>query len=237
MLVGTAVISDRYQIAALMSRLVRDRVPISVMLPEQREFYSSVLLHSDREQRSIVADELFPARGHALVDAGTEMRMITHLDGIELRFRTRVEAVQQDSDGASYRLTMPTAVDYHQRRNAFRVPVSPALAIAVVVRDESEAPVLRGHLADISYAGMRVATQSSIALTAGARQICEVALPSGTIQAVCEFRHSESDRRLQRITYYGFRFIDIETGAQRQINHFTASLQRNQLRSRRLILS
>lgn len=234
---GPAMISDRFQIAALMSRLVRERVPITVMLPEHEGFYSSVLLDSDREQRSIVADELFPARGHALLGAGMEVRVITHLDGIELRFRTRVESVQHDSGGASYRLTMPNAADYHQRRNAFRVPVSPALAVAVLARDESGAVAMRGTLADISHAGMRVAAQTSIVLASGLRLACEVALPGRTIEALAELRHSESDRRVQRITYFGFRFAEIETDAQRAINHFTASLQRDQLRSRRLIQS
>src|SRR3546814_899662 len=132
---------------------------------------SSDLLDSDREAATVLADELFPARGHAAMEPGMEIRVLGNLDGIEIRFRSRVIAINPAQAGASYTLVMPVAVDYKQRRNAFRVPVSPALAIPVLLH--ADGINAKGTLADISPNGLRVAMRNAGALTMGSELLCE----------------------------------------------------------------
>lgn len=229
------MITEPFQIASLISRLIRDRVPITVMLPGREGFFSSLLLDSDREAATVLADELFPARGHAAMAPGMEVRVLGNLDGIEIRFRSRVIAINPAQPGASYTLVMPVAVDYKQRRNAFRVPVSPALAIPVLLHADGIS--VKGTLADISHNGLRVAMRNASALPMGSELLCEIALPDEPINARAEARHSAPDRRGLGVVYVGFRFLELSNENQRIINRFTAHLQRDQLRARRMFQS
>lgn len=226
------MITDPLQIRALINRLIRDKVPITIMLPEREGFFSSMLLDSDRAGSTMLADELFPARGHMALAPGMEIRVLGNLDGIEVRFKSRVLAINTDLHGSSYRLSIPAAAEYKQRRNAFRVPVSPALAIPVLLRSDEINGA--GTLADISYNGLRVALHKGVTLPAGAALLCDIELPDDRISAKAETRHSEPDRRGLGVVYVGFRFIELSNEHQRAINRFTANLQRGQLRARRM---
>lgn len=229
------MITEAFQIASLVNRLIRDKVPITVMLPEREGFFSSLLLASDREAGTVMADELFPARGHAAMESGMEIRVLGRLDGIEIRFRSRVVSINPAQPGASYTLVMPGAVDYKQRRNAFRVPVSPALAIPVLLH--ADGINAKGTLADISHNGLRVAMRNASTLAMGSELLCEIALPNDPISARAEARHSEPDRRGLAVIFVGFRFLELSNENQRIISRFTSNLQRDQLRARRIFHS
>ncbi len=229
------MITDSLQIRALINRLIRDKVPITIMLPEREGFFSSLLLDSDREGGTMLADELFPPRGHAAVEPGMEIRVLGNIDGIEVRFKSRVITINADQPGASYSLVTPVAMDYKQRRNAFRVPVSPALAIPVLL--SGDGINAKGTLADISHNGLRVAMRNPGSLPMGTELHCDIALPDEHISAKAEARHSAPDRRGLGVVYVGFRFLELSNEHQRTINRFTANLQRDQLRARRMFHS
>lgn len=224
------MITDSAQIRSLVNRLIRDKVPITVMLPGREGFFSSLLLDSDNG--SLLADELFPARGHRAMQPEMEIRVLGNLDGIEVRFKSRVIMIHAEQPGASYSLVMPIAVDYKQRRDAFRVPVSPALAIAVLL--SADGINAKGTLADISHNGLRVAIRGANPVPAGAQLLCHIDLPNEHISALAEARHSAPDRRGLAVVYIGFRFVELSLEQQRTISHFTANLQRDQLRARRM---
>jgi len=226
------VITDSTQIRSLINRLIRDKVPITVMLPGREGFFSSLLLDSDRDNGTLLADELFPARGHAAVEPGMEIRVLGNLDGIEVRFKSRVITINAEQPGASYRLVMPIAMDYKQRRDSFRVPVSPALAIAVLLNADGISA--KGTLADISHNGLRIAIRGANPVPAGAQLLCHIDLPDEHISTMAEARHSAADRRGLGVVYIGFRFLELNIEHQRAINRFTANLQRDQLRARRM---
>lgn len=229
---AATVITDSHEIRTLLGRLIKGREPITVMLPEREGFFSSVLLELAHDADTLVADELMPARGHALMHPGVELRVLCRLDGIELRFRTKVLAVSPTQPGAIYHLSMPTGLDYLQRRQAFRVPVSPALAIPVELG--SNGTRLKGTLADISHTGLRVALRGQRELPSTDLLSCQVDLPPGIIRTEVEPRHTEPDRRGLGMVYVGLRFIELSREQLRLINRFTANIQRDQLRARRL---
>lgn len=226
------MITDRHEIHTLVGRLIKERVSVTVMLPEREGFFSSVLLALDRENGELTADELFPSRGHAAMATGLEVRILSRLDGIEMRFRASVKAISPTQPGATYRLSMPTGLDYVQRRNAFRVPVSAALAIPV----ELSAGVARarGTLVDISHTGLRVALRGQAPLPPVDSLSCSIDLPPGTITTTVEACHTEPDRRGLGVVYIGLRFIGLTRDQQQLISRFTAHIQRDQLRARRL---
>lgn len=229
------MITESFQIASLVNRLIREKVPITVMLPGREGFFSSLLLDSDRADGTLLADELLPARGHSVMEPGMEIRVLGSLDGIEIRFRSRVITINPAQAGASYSLVMPVAIEYKQRRNAFRVPVSPALAIAVALH--ADGINAKGTLADISHNGLRVALRNAISLPTGSELQCDIALPNDPIDARVEARHSAPDRRGLGVVYVGFHFLELSVENQRIINRFTANLQRDQLRARRMFHS
>lgn len=226
------MITASHEIRSLLGRLIKERVPITVMLPGREGFFSSVLLELDRDSNTLVADELLPARGHASMLPGIELRVLCRLDGIELRFRSKVLAVSAAQPGATYRLSVPEGLDYLQRRQVFRVPVSPALAIPVELG--SNGTRLKGTLVDISHTGLRVALRGQRELPPAELLSCQVGLPPGSISAEVEPRHSEPDRRGLGMVYVGLRFIELSREQLRLISRFTANMQRDQLRARRI---
>jgi len=226
------VITDRHEIHTLVDRLIKERVPVTVLLPEHEGFFSSVLLALDREAGVLTADELFPARGHAAIMPGVELRVLSRLDGIELRFRAKVVAISPAQPSATYRLSIPAGLDYQQRRNAFRVPVSPVLAIPVQLGSGDTSAA--GTLVDISHAGLRVALRGQRELPPDEPLDCRIDLPPGVVSAQVEPCHSEPDRRGLGVVYLGLRFIALSRDQQRLISRFTAHIQRDRLRARRL---
>ncbi len=226
------MIIDLHEIHALVGRLIKERVPVTVLLPAREGFFSSVLLTLERESSVLTADELFPARGHAAMEPGTELRILARLDGIEMRFRTDVIAITSTGSSATYQLRVPTALDYMQRRTAFRVPVSPALAIPVLIGGDGVNAA--GTLVDISHGGLRVALRGQRDLPPAESFNCRIGLPAEPVLAEVEPCHTEPDRRGLGVVYIGLRFLNLSRDQQRVISRFTANIQRDQLRARRL---
>lgn len=226
------MIIARHEIHTLVGRLIKERVPVTVLLPEREGFFSSVLLGLDRESSILIADELFPARGHAAMAPGTELRILARLDGIEMRFRTDVIAIAPTQSSATYQWRVPNALDYLQRRTAFRVPVSPALAIPVLIAGSDINAT--GTLVDISHGGLRVALRGQRDLPPAESFNCRIGLPSDPVVAEVEPCHVEPDRRGLGVVYIGLRFVNLNREQQRLISRFTANIQRDQLRTRRL---
>lgn len=82
--------------------------------------YQSIILGLDPEGGTMTIDELFPPGFVGL--AGQPLTIIVRLDGKRrLSFATQILARETDEGLESYRLALPEAVDYNQRRGAYRL--------------------------------------------------------------------------------------------------------------------
>lgn len=226
------IVSESHEIRALVGRLIKERISITVLLPGRGGYFSSLLLAMDRESSALLADELFPVQGHAAMQAGMEVRVIARLDGTDIRFRCRVVEISQRRPASAYTLDLPAAVEHVQRRRAFRVPVPASMSIDVEVQPEDTAPI-RGRLIDISQSGVRIELRAIRPPPPALVWQCRIGLPDGEILASAETRHAIVDRRGPGVVHVGARFVDIDRGQQRLIGRFTAGIERRRLRDRR----
>lgn len=225
------IVTESHEIRALIGRLVKERVSITVLLPGRGGYFSSLLLNLDRESSALVADELFPAQGHAAMQAGMEVRVLARLDGTDMRFRCRVVEVSLRKPASTYTLALPSAVEHLQRRRAYRVPVPASMPIDVEVQPE-DSPPIQGRLVDISQAGIRIELRAVRPPPPAMVWACRITLPGGEVVARVETRHAIVDRRGPGVIHVGARFVDIDRDQQRLIGRFTAVIQRRRLRAR-----
>lgn len=225
------ILTESHEIRALIGRLIKERVAITVLLPGRGGYFSSLLLEMDRESSALLADELVPVQGHAAMRAGMEVRVIARLDGTDMRFRCQVVEVAHHSPASAYTLALPAAVEHLQRRRAYRVPVPASMPIEVEVQPE-DSPPMQGRLIDISQAGVRIELRAIRPPPPAVVWDCRIVLPDGEILARVETRHAIVDRRGPGVIHVGARFVDIGRGQQRLIGRFAAIIQRQRLRAR-----
>lgn len=153
---ATAVIdgalASRNRIARVLSELQHLRVPLRITVPDLPAPASSILLAVDADSGQAILDELAPASHRARVQPHMEIEVEGMLDGIALRFRSRVLAVDEERGIGLYRLEFPTTIRRRQRRSEHRIPAS-SLHIKVTLEQSGLAP-LTGEVSDISARGM-----------------------------------------------------------------------------------
>jgi len=128
---------------------------------------------------------------------------------------------------------LPAEMIYHQRRNAFRVPLKQGELIPVELAGKKLNSSLKGQLLDISATGCRLRFQGNISERLHSGEVYELfrlSLPFGTITTAIEARHIQYDEKLD-ITYVGIRFHRLSGLDQRQIERFVYQLQREARRT------
>ena len=226
------MLTDPDVIRVLLARLIAARAPLFAFVDGCDERFTTTLLELDHGLRALIADELHPSRGHAQVRKGGIVRLSSRLDGVEMRFVSRVRAIDADGAIAAYLIDIPSALDYREHRRLRRLAARNISAELVGCGQSAQARVL-----DISIGGMRLAV--AVPHPIGADEIwdCSVALPNGAFDAtlaVVRVRPARSRTRAgaQSEDDIGTRFGPLTTRAARRIGRFMADSQRETLRAR-----
>ena len=243
------MIDDIDSVCAALSQLVAVRSPLRVFLEGDESAYASVLLSLDRIAGIVLADELHPASGHRMVATGSSLRATARLNGIELRFRSTVRAIDTDAPIAAYALEIPRTLDYRERRGTFRTRAVATRGLRArlleVADDEPSAHVqprnaarsktvrcYEADVADVSIDGIRLTIARPHALQRTGVWNCALHLPRGTVHATIEIRHVLVSRRRGEPDRVGARFVGLPEPAKWHISRYAASLQRQRLRQR-----
>jgi c-di-GMP-binding flagellar brake protein YcgR len=228
------MVDDPDVIRVLLARLIAARSPVFVFVEGDDERYGTSLLEIDAAAGALIADELYPQRGHARMRTGAKLRLSSRLDGVEMRFRSSVRAIDADGDVAAYMLDLPHELDHREQRAVHRTRT---LEIAAELREAESAP-LRARVLDISIDGIQLAVRAPQPFAETARCACTVWLPSGAFDAWIEIT------RVRRATHYprrgaapddvlGARFDALDADAARRIGRYIADTQRALMRARR----
>lgn len=145
-------VTGKTYILTLLQNLVRHKVLVSVYLPDTDTQYTSTVLSVNAQEGVLIADELFPQSGAALLEKAGELRLYGHFGGAALGFTTQLDSVVEEDGLRFYHLRLPEKVNYMQRRDDHRVVVA-RLGIRAVLYDHSG----RAHAAklyDISSGGI-----------------------------------------------------------------------------------
>jgi c-di-GMP-binding flagellar brake protein YcgR len=230
------MLTDPDVIRVMLARLVAARCPVFVFVEGDDERYATVLLEIDAAAGVLIADELNPRRGNTRMRRGAKLKVSSRLDGVEMRFRTTVRAIDNDSDAAAYMLEVPTALDHREQRAVLRTRTS---AVAAELRDPDNAPI-RARVLDLSIGGMRLAVRSPHPLREAMHCDCTVTLPTGAFDARLAITHVRAAEARSRVgstkeDVLGARFDALATHAARRLGRYIADTQRALLRARREI--
>jgi c-di-GMP-binding flagellar brake protein YcgR len=189
--------------------------------------YNSAILEVVTRQRCFVLDELVPARGHRALRAGSSLEVRAIVDGIELRFHTRVVELGETDGLPHYTAAFPELFTYAQRRGRFRVPapLHHGYEVALVFEHGRE---VSGELRDLSPLGLSARVRAGRldpAADLHARVVCRLDLAHDQrVLADLELRHI--GRALPpRVPRFGARFVGMTRTAADRIERFCDELE------------
>jgi c-di-GMP-binding flagellar brake protein YcgR len=225
---------EQAEIFILLKRAFETRCLLTVFVGHDRTPYTSAILEVVRDARYLVLDELTPAIGHDRIKAEPRIEVRALVDGIELRFESRVTQIGTQDGLPYYKVAFPQEVIYAQRRRLHRVtvPLSQGFEVIVGFADEQE---LRGELRDLSVGGLCARIRSGLIDPKHDRHAlasCRILLPDErTILSDIEILHIDAPSR-PRVPRIGARFVDPAPAMLRRIEQFCAELDRSHVRVR-----
>lgn len=224
-------ITDPARVARLLERLAKQHTQLTVEIPGHQEHYSSVIV--DVERPNILLDELLPSSGHQLLLAERTLQVTGKIDGIDIRFITTLERVDDRDKVITYQMDLPEQLEYRQRRMDHRanIPLAESLRVIIDCRDGT---VSEGVLHDLSHGGAgMIFPEGPPTVESGLLYECAIELPEDVwLYCAVGLCHSKSIRsRNQQLI--GARFIDLSPAQSRLVVHCISELEREIIRKRR----
>ena len=219
----------------LLTKIFDAHCLLDIRLDGDASAYQSAIIELVPEAGYLVMDALTPATGDALASSLPDLKVRTRVNGMEIKFASRILARGSQGGLPYYKVRYPDDIDYPQRRRDFRVTVP--FDRGVPVRFETRTGGwVRGEIRDLSPGGFCARLLSgnvaNIEQECGQPTACEIDLPGhGTLRAVVEVRHMQPSRA-RSAPRVGARFIELEPHSERQLEHCVAELTRGRLRSR-----
>ena len=127
-----------------------------------------------------------------------------------------------------YFSSIPPEVIYHQRRSAFRAPLTQGELIKIELAGDKLRTAIAGQLLDISATGCKLRFPGNISSSLQAGQVYErftARFPFGPMTTAIEVRHVQYEEKLDT-TFAGVRFHRMNGLEQRQVERFVYQLQR-----------
>ncbi len=221
-------ITDPVRIAAMLERLRANRCLLTVLPDDSGEAYNSVLLEIRAKQGYIVLDELNPKAGHQRLLVTRRLKAQARLNGVELSFAAYVESAGSRDGLGFYRVTLPAALNYYQRRLHYRAKVGLGRHVPVTLTLPN-GEIVAGRLRDISVGGIGASFPPDFpeSLAHGDKTLeCAIALPSGET-IICRLRICFVNHSLQaNARVIGARFVELGAAQQKSVAAFVAALDR-----------
>ena len=201
---------------------------LTITIDSSDECYGSTILEINNDEHYLVIDELYPEEGHNNIENGTTISFNANHAGAFVYFTAIVEAIGENDKAAYYKINMPDEVEYHQRRNTYRITTSISKPIPVNLINEDEI-LIKAELRDISHGGvcLRINAPSHISIASGDT------IPTCLIQiaddrkVMCSLNicHVETMKETG-ILRIGAEFSDMSKFDRRELEHFIVSLER-----------
>ena len=201
---------------------------LSVIIESHDEFYGSTIIEINEKENYLVIDELYPIEGHEKIQTGTRLIFDTQYQGAFVNFVGIVEAIGENEKAAYYKIGIPKEVEYHQRRNTYRIATSVSEPIAVTLVNEDEI-MIKGELRDISHGGLCLRVNA----------LSHISLQSEDYIPTCLIQVSHSRKILSSINLchvekinetgslrIGAEFANMSKIDRRELEHLIATLER-----------
>ncbi len=223
-------ISDPSKVVRMLDRFTHHYMPLKVRIPGHKESYTSCIVEVDRKH--VLLDELLPSSGHDLLLSEGAIKVTGKIDGIDILFSTTLINVINKDRMISYRMKLPSLVEYRQRRNNYRVHIPISLKLSVIMENNSGGMAL-GELHNLSYggAGMIFLANQSI-MNANQPHECAIKLHDGSwiyCTAILRYLKDIPSRETQ---YLGVQFLGLSSIQSRLIGRCINILEREMISKR-----
>lgn len=223
-------ITDPTRVACLLERLAKQHSLLAVLIPGHQEQYTTSIVGLDGPY--VLLDELLPATGHRrLLEVGA-LQVTGKLDGIDFRFIAMLDGVDQQDNMTTYRVHLPTRLDYRQRRMDYRAHIPIAQILRVII-DKGNEKMVEGELYDLSLGGVgMVLPGEAPALRPRRWYDCAVEMPDESwLYCRIELCHARTIPAHER-HLIGARFEQLSTVQSQLVGRCIGMLERELLRKR-----
>lgn len=219
----------------LLQRVMQGHALLDITVGNDSTTVLSALIELVPERGYLVLDAFKPALEPAATAGKPPIEVNTRLDGVALRFTTRITARGEADGAAYYKAPYPEEIDHAQRRREYRVTVP--LAKGATLRAVNAAGVaLEGELRDLSPSGFSASispeTFEQLAQKDHWQGRCRLTMPgTTTFEGIMEICHRVpgTTTAAPRI---GARFLDLDARTERRIERYVVELDREQARLR-----
>ncbi len=213
------------RILGLLKRLLEKRALLTVTIAGQGKEYNSAIIKIAEDNSYFLLDELNPTDGHEQLKQIGQCHIKGHIDGVSLSFDTAVDHFGQDNGIPYYRILMPTAINYLQRRSAHRISFSAASPIVVTVINQNGVS-FKGSLADLSTGGLRVKFANDMELPIASSDIlrCQFKVDGHAFNAEVVVRIAKKSANGQ--PFIGAQFHNLVPALERQLQRLIMGLER-----------
>jgi len=227
------LVTKKNEIVALLKQAHKKKAFFTVQIPNQEESYTTALLGVYPQHDLVALDEFSPTVGHKRFLQYKKAKVTGRVNGIELRFNADLIDVGKKSGVAFYKVKMPTALYFCQKRQSYRVSLKGA-NIPFFSSGGSGVSSLQGFLLDISAGGVGVILDTKVSLSRGdVLEVCTITLPDkGEIKFKLQVDIVRENAQGGGINFGGH-FCDLSAGEQTVLQKYIAEAQRKQVRRTR----
>jgi len=220
-------IANPRKIANLLSQAYRSRILILASIPGTEDQFTTALLDVREDDGFLILDGLVPQEGHNKFLQSGELELSGRLDGVDIRFKTRLIEDMEDSGLPLYKTELPPKLHYMQRRHDHRVSTGGnRMQFRSAYGSEHRNPV-RGYVNDLSRDGVGLLLEDQISLHRNdILPACTIRLPEGNevvFSLEIRFLHYNRQRGITRI---GGKFDNIDKQSRRQIKRIVLEMDR-----------
>ncbi len=147
-----SLVMDQEEIENILYKMQKNHALLTVEMNDGKILSSSMILEINIREQYLVIDEFFPKRLNKQIDINDNIEISCNHTGSSLRFMSQILAIAEKDNAPYYKIPFPDIVEYSQRRQSHRVPISMATPSKITFTTENNS-VIHGILKDISYGG------------------------------------------------------------------------------------
>lgn len=228
------VLNAPLEIFTNLRQLQQNHDPLVITFKDRNQRFQSFLVEADRERGVLALDELVPNDGERFLKSGEAFRVEGFHDGVRIAWDCEDPIEIGELQGARcYWCHLPEKIIYHQRRSAFRAPITQGQLVNIELNGSKLSRALKGQMLDISATGCRLRFSGDISSSLQPGQVYEklsAQLPVGNLSVAIELRHVRFDEKAN-MTFVGARFHRLGGLEARQVERLVYQLQREARRN------
>ncbi len=223
-------ITDKAFIFSLLKRLQNSHSLLTASVRGNSQPCNTTILEISTKTPFIVLDELNNQSAHKLYLEKKTMVIKGRLDGLSVSFECPLLHSNSEEDVAKYYVAFPTHVQYHQKRQSYRIHISPDLQLPVELVYENE-EIRGGLIVDISQTGLGISFEEYLKFEPGKFiNACNIILPKhDKLRCKVIIRHAEYDEH-NNLTHLGVEMLNLLNEERREYLKAVAHIQREMVR-------